>query len=443
MGHRAGESYIRSWQMEPLPVAVIAGLTPNDVEVSFYDDRTETIPYEETTDAVVMSVETYTAKRAYQIASDYRRRGIPVIMGGFHPTLVPQEAERYAEAIVIGEAEGVWMRVIDDLRHGTLQKRYQSDVRPLLQRNFIDRTIFEGKSYLPIRLIESGRGCRFPCTFCAIQSFFERTYRARAFENVVEEILSLKDSTKLFFFIDDNFAADIEAAKDLLRALIPLNIRWVTQMSINAAHDEEFLQLLVLSGCKLVLIGFESMEEKNLRQMRKSFNTMNGGYLRALANLHRHKIGVYGTFVFGFDHDTSQSFDNALRFAIEQNLYIAAFNHLTPFPGTPLYDQLKGEERLRFDAWWMDDAYRYNDVPFHAASIPHAEITERCVNARRQFYSWRSIAKRGVSRIVRSDGFMFRTFFPVNFMHGREINTRNGFPLGDERWIGPLIEVTR
>src|SRR5262245_17819478 len=132
IGRRTGERYIRSWQMEPLPPATIAGLTPRDVEIRFYDDRLEAIPFDEPTDLVAMSVETYTARRSYQIATEYRRRGVPVVMGGFHPTLCPDEAAEYAEAVVVGEAEQVWPAIIDDARHGTLKKTYRGDGRPPL-----------------------------------------------------------------------------------------------------------------------------------------------------------------------------------------------------------------------------------------------------------------------------------------------------------------------
>lgn len=441
IGHRVGEEYIRTWQMEPLPAAAIAGLTPDDVDVRFYDDRTEAIPYEEKTDAVVMSIETYTAKRAYQIASEYRKRGVPVIVGGFHATLMPEEAADYAEAVVIGEAENIWDAVVEDLRHGTLKRRYQAGTRPTLDLIRVDRTILQAKRYLPIRLIETGRGCRFHCEFCAIQTYFERTYRQRPVDRVVEEIRKLRATTKLFFFVDDNFASDIDSAKELLRALIPLKIRWVTQMSINAAYDEEFLQLLSQSGCKLVLIGFESLDDESLRQMGKQFNTMKGGYEHALRNLYRHGINVYGTFVFGYDHDTPASFDAAVEFSIRNNLYIAAFNHLTPFPGTPLYTRLAQEGRLRFDAWWLDDTYRYNDLPFEPLSMKPDEVARHCVKARKQFYSWQSMIKRGVSRVVRSDSLLLRHFIPINYMIGKEVNMRDGYPLGDEDWGGSLLKV--
>jgi radical SAM superfamily enzyme YgiQ (UPF0313 family) len=443
IGHRIGEPYIRTWQMEPLPAAAIAGLTPPDVEVRFYDDRMEKIPFDEPTDAVALSLETYTAKRVYQIASEYRKRKVPVIVGGFHATLMPQEAERYAEAVVAGEAENIWPAVIDDLRHGTLKKRYCEPERPMLDRIHPDRSIFKGKRYLPIGLVETGRGCRFPCEFCAIQTFFSRTHRARPIDPIVAELRELKRCNKIFFFVDDNFAGNIQAAKPLMRELAAMNIRWITQMSINAAHDEEFLALLEQSGCMGVLIGFETLDRETLRSMKKNFNAMRGGYEVALQNLRRHNIRVYATFIFGYENDTADTFARTLDFAIEQRFYIAAFNHLTPFPGTPLYHRLQQEKRLRFNAWWLDEGYRYNDVPFEPKHLKPEEVTRLCVATRRKFYSWGSIAKRAFAPSNRSDAFMFRNFFPINAMHRADVSKRNGYPLGDESWQGKLIEAAR
>src|SRR5438445_671228 len=164
IGRRAGDMrYIRTWQMEPLPAAALAGLTPRDVEIRFYDDRMERIPFDEPADLVAISVETYTARRAYQIASEYRKRRVPVVMGGFHASLVPDEVAKFAEAIVVGEAEGIWPRVIDDARHGRLEKSYRQQKRPSLAGMKPDRSIFQGKRYLPIGLVEAGRGCHFKC----------------------------------------------------------------------------------------------------------------------------------------------------------------------------------------------------------------------------------------------------------------------------------------
>lgn len=425
--------------MEPLPIATLTGLTPSDVDLKFYDDRMEDIPFDEPTKAVAIPVETYTARRAYQIASEYRRRGVPVIMGGFHPTLMPDETLRFADSIVTGEAEAVWQEVIDDLRHNTLQRRYNGK-RTDLSKISVDRSLFRGKRYLPIGLVETGRGCRFPCEFCAIQTFFDRSYRSRPVPAVLSELESLKAKKKLFFFVDDNFAGDIKAGKDFLPELERLKVRWITQMSINAAHDEEFLSMLARSGCRGVLIGFESLDAENLKQMNKRFNTMKGGYAAALANLRRAGISVYGTFVFGYDNDNEQSFGEAVDFAQAEDMYIAAFNHLTPFPGTPLYARLQKEGRLRYDAWWLDPAYRYNELPFVPKGLGHEAITQGCIAARRRFYGWSSILKRSARNY--SDFFMFRNYFPINMMHRGDISLRNGYPLGDETWQGTLLEVS-
>lgn len=438
IGHRIGESYIRSWQMEPLPIATLAGLTPPSIDLRFYDDRMEAIPFDEPTDAVAIPVETYTAHRAYQIASEYRRRGVPVILGGFHPTLVPDEASRFAEAIVIGEAEAIWPEVVDDLRHNTLKRRYRGE-RTDLSRISVDRKLFQGKHYLPIGLVETGRGCRFPCEFCAIQTFFERSYRSRPASEVIRELEELKNHKKLFFFVDDNFAGDIKAGKELLPEIERLKLRWITQVSINAAHDEEFVQQLARSGCRGVLIGFESLNEANLRLMNKRFNMMKNGYVGALDNLRRHGIAVYGTFVFGYEHDNPDSFGEAVDFAIEQDMYVAAFNHLTPFPGTPLYQRLEAEGRLRFQAWWLDKDYRYNELPFTPQNLTPAAVTRGCIEARRRFYAWPSILKRSLRN--RSDFFMLRNFFPINALHKNEISLRNGYPLGDEAGLSQLREA--
>lgn len=441
IGRRRGQRYIRSWEMEPLPPATIAGLTPRDVEVRFYDDRMERIRYDEPTDLVAMSVETYTARRAYQIASEFRRRGVPVVMGGFHPTLCPDEVSRFAESVVIGEAEEVWPRLMDDFRHGRMEPVYRAVGRPALRGIRPDRRIFSGKRYLPIGLVEAGRGCHFRCEFCAVQAMFANTQTRRPLDDVLSEVASIRQGKKLFFFVDDNITSNLSEAKELLRALAPLGIRWVSQASINAAHDEEFLELLARSGCQGVLIGFESMNPATLAAMNKSFNTMRGGYEAALANLRRFRLRLYATFIFGYDGDTAESFTRATEFAKAHRFYIAAFNHLTPFPGTPLYSRLHAEKRLLYDPWWLDETYRYNMVPFRPATMSPEALQRCCLQARRSFYAWSSIVRRGFDDVNRADGFMFRSFFPINSMLRIDTMRRDGFPLGDEEWRGPLLRA--
>jgi len=441
IGRRPGVQYMRTWQMEPLPIAVLAGLTPPDVDLSFHDDRMEAIPFDAPTDLVAIPVETYTAKRAYQIASEYRKRGVPVVMGGFHATLAPDEVSRYAESVVFGEAENVWAEVIDDARHGKLKPSYRAAERPALASVRYDRRLFRGRRYLPIGLIETGRGCKFPCEFCAVQTFFERTARHRPVDAIIAELQELKKCHKLFFFVDDNFAASLKYAKELVTALTEVKVRWVTQMSINAAHDEEFLAVLARSGCQGVLIGFESLDDAVLKSMRKNFNTMRGGFEVALANLRRHGIRVYGTFVFGYDGDKPGAPREAAEFSIAHRFYLAAFNHLTPFPGTPLYTRLQKEGRLLHENWWLDDRYHYNDLPFQPQAMAPDDVRRQCIEARTRFYSWKSMFQRAFDPVNRRENFMFRNFFLINGMHRTEVSTRDRFPLGDPNWNGQLLTV--
>ena len=441
VGRRIGQRYIRTWQMEPLPVATLAGLTPSGVDVRFYDDRMEDIPFDEPTDLVAISVETYTARRAYQIASEYRARRVPVVMGGFHAALCPDEVARYAEAVVVGEAEQLWPAVVDDARHGRLQREYRTAARPPLAGLRPDRSIFRGKRYLPVGLVEAGRGCHFRCEFCAVQTVFEATQTRRPVDEIVAEVRALKDQTSLIFFVDDNITSNPRAARELFTALAPVGARWVSQAAINVAHDEETLALMARSGCQGVLIGFESLDAGNLASMHKQFNTARGGFDVALANLRRHGIRVYGTFIFGYDGDTPATFAAAVDFARRHAFYIAAFNHLTPFPGTPLYERLRQEGRLRYDAWWLDDGYRYNGIPFTPRGMSADALQRACLDARRAFYSWPSIVRRSLDPVNRADGFMWRNFYLINALHRRDVGLRDQYPLGDEAWRGTLLPV--
>jgi radical SAM superfamily enzyme YgiQ (UPF0313 family) len=441
VGRRVGEKYIRSWQMEPLAPAVLAGLTGPGVEITFHDDRMESIPYDEPTDLVAISVETYTARRAYQIASEYRKRGVPVVMGGFHATLVPEEVSDYAESILIGEAETLWPKLIEDFRNGRLRRVYRRAGRPSLDGLKLDRSIFSGKRYLPIGLVEAGRGCQFRCEFCAIQSYFKSTQTRRPAQEIVEEVSRL--NKKLIFFVDDNITSNIEEAKEFFRALIPLNIRWVSQASINVAHDEEFLRLIKASGCQGLLIGFESLNPQNLKRMHKGFNQMKGGYEVALANLRRHGIRLYVTFILGYDDDSVDTFEETLEFAMKHRFYMVAFNHLTPFPGTPLYRRLEDEGRLTYDKWWLDPEYRYGMVPFEPRGMSAEEVRLRCIEARARFYSYPSMFKRSLDfEVNASDFFMWRNFFVINAMMRREVTQRKELPMGDAAHEIELVKAS-
>ncbi|MCP3892002.1 MAG: B12-binding domain-containing radical SAM protein [Desulfobulbaceae bacterium] len=441
IGRRAGQKdYIGTWQMEPLTIAVLAGLTPADIELKLYDDRLEKIDYDDPTDLVAITVETYTAKRGYQIASRYREKGIPVVIGGFHATLCPEEVSQYAEAVIVGECETLWHQVLEDASVDGLQPYYYAVKRPGLRFQIPDRTLFQRKKYLPVTLLEAGRGCPLSCEFCAVCTAFRGSRTTRLHDGVIEELRRM-GKKKLLFFVDDNFSANLAEAKQLLRKLIPLRIRWVSQMSLDAAYDEEFLDLLAKSGCQGVLIGFESLNDDNLMQMNKGVNLKEDGFDKALANLRRHSIRLYATFVFGYDGDTIDCFKATVAFAQEHRFYIAAFNHLTPFPGTPLYSRLENEGRLRYERWWLDGNYTYNDIPFQPRGMSPLQLQQGCIDARKSFFSIPGIWNRSLDRVNRNDFAMWLQFFGINWSIKKEISERNNFPLGDQGETQPLIRV--
>ncbi|MFO0013540.1 MAG: B12-binding domain-containing radical SAM protein [Planctomycetota bacterium] len=443
VGRRAGDrKYLKTWQMEPLPAAMIAALTPRDVEKRFYDDRFELIPFDEPTDLVAISIETYTARRAYQIASEYRRRGVPVVMGGYHATLCPEEVAVYADSVVVGEAEETFPQLLDDYRHGTPQLFYRASGQPRLNID-PDRSIFRDKKYLPIQLVEFARGCRFRCEFCAIQSFHKGAHHFRDVDRVIREIGKVRKPNQMVFFIDDNLTSGMSEAKELLKALIPLKLKWFTQTAINVTHDDEMLDLMKRAGCQGVLVGFESLNPDSLKQMNKGFNLMKGGPAVAIQNLRRHGLVVYGTFIVGYDHDTPASIAETVAFAKQQGLFIAAFNHITPFPGTPLYKRLEQEGKLLFESWWTDPRYRYNMIPFQPAKMTPRELEDLCLKARKEFYSWRSIASRAWQPVNRSSLYVLRNYLFINAIHQWDIEKRSGMPLGDEGDTTELVAVRR
>ena len=440
IGRIPGKDYIRSWQMEPLPPAYLAALVPKEHEVVFWDDRMEVIPYDKPTDLVAISIETYTAKRTYQIASEYRRRGVKVVMGGFHASLQPDEVVEYADAIVIGEAEDTFPQLISDFEDGKMKRVYRSQGVGPGQYIPADRSIFAGKKYLKLGLLEASRGCRFKCDFCAITSYYKATHKSRPIDMMLDEIREMKATKKLFFFVDDNIVSNPEFAKELYRAIKPLNIKWVSQASITMAYDDELLKLMAESGCQGVLIGFESLIEANLASMNKQFNSARGGFEAALKKLNQYKLRLYATFVFGYDHDTIESFQSTVDFCIKHKIYMTAFNHLTPFPGTPLYRKLEKEGRLLYDKWWLDDRYKYGQVPFKT-KLPPELIQDECVKARKSFYNLRSILYRMFNKTNSSNFSMWWNFNFINLLLRKEASQRENYPLGDESFKGELLKV--
>jgi radical SAM superfamily enzyme YgiQ (UPF0313 family) len=429
VGRKEGTPYVRAWQMQPLSMALLASLTPPSVEVRFYDDRMEDIPFDEPADLVALSVETFTAMRAYKIARQFRARGVPVVLGGYHVTLLPEEARQEADAIVVGDAEPVWDRLLDDARHRRLQPVYNGQARRTLAGLRPRREVFAGKPYQNITLVEFARGCNFKCDFCSITAFHSAAQNHRPGREVAAEMAAT--GSRRFFIVDDNIVSQPAHARELCRELIPLGVSWVGQASIHIAQDDELLDLMVQSGCRGVLIGMESLDPANLRDMGKSWNLAGGGYAESLRRFREHGLAVYGTFVFGYDNDDRRVIQRSIDFAREHKLFLAAFNHLVPFPGTPLYRRLQREGRLLRPKWWLDPDSRVGDVTFRPRKLEPRELEELCLDARRQFYSWGSIFRRLWDRKANVPSLlMLGVYLGLNLEAHFDIDRRQGLRLG-------------
>jgi radical SAM superfamily enzyme YgiQ (UPF0313 family) len=280
-------------------------------------------------------------------------------------------------------------------------------------------------------LVQFQRGCRYACDFCSIRAFYGNDQRHRPVDEVLAEIHALDART--LFFADDNLFNNREAARALLRGLVGRGVRWAAQLTIDATENDDDLDLLARSGCASVLIGFESLDPASLRQMRKGWSLRHGDYAACVERLRKHGIMVYGTFVFGYDSDTADSFDATVAFARDCGLFLANFNPLTPTPGTPLYDRLQDEGRLLFDPWWLDDRWRYGSACLQPKSMSATELTAGVLRARQSFYSAGSIARRALDLRANARNLSnLSLFFLANLTSRREIANKQGRALGGE-----------
>ena len=415
--------------MEPLCFAILKSLTPDNIETTFYDERLEPVPLDESTDLVAMTVETYTARRAYQIAAEYRKRGVPVVFGGYHPTFLPDEALQHADTVVRGDAEGVWGQILEDAQNGRMQKLYQSADFPELANVFPDRSIFKGKKYAPMALVQYGRGCKFNCSFCSIRAFYGNNLRQRPVADVIEDIR--RSGRKHIFLVDDNIFVDGDKARELFKALIPLKIKWSCQVSIDIARDRELVRLMADSGCISALVGFESLDPASLKEIKKGWNVKWQSYDDAIEVFQNAGIMIYGTFVFGCDNDTRENFDIAVDFAIRHKFILANFNPLTPMPGAPLFDRMQEEGRLLHDRWWLDPEFKYGDATMQPMNMTADELTRGCFAAREKFNTMTSIFRRINDRRTNlRSPLRVSVFLLSNFVSRREIYRKQKRALG-------------
>jgi len=423
-------SWKSSGAIQPLVFGILADMTPDNIELAFYDDRIEEVPVDEPTDLVAMSVETHTASRAYTIADRYLRRNIPVIMGGYHPTLCPDEVLSRAISVAMGDAETIWTDIVRDACSGQLKSIYKAKKISGQLKTSVNRSIYKGKKYAPIHAVQWGRGCPYNCDFCSINAFYNNAQCIRTISDVTTELEKLGEKTVLF--IDDNLYHDKKALIQFVQAITPYRLKWVCQISIDITSDIRIMKLLEKSGCKALVVGFESFNRENLKQMNKGWNTSHHDYDTAVRIISDHGIMIYGTFVFGYDYDTVDSFNICLDFALRSKFCIANFNPLTPTPGTRLYERLKKENRLIYPEWWIDPDYRYGEAIFQPSRMTAKELTEGCFRIRKSFNKNSSIFTRLIDpRANLSSFYNLWIFLLANYLNRKEIYKKQGQKLGD------------
>ena len=373
----------------PLSMAMLAALTPPDIEVSLTDENVTVIDFEKETDLVGITSMTITAQRAYEIADRFRAKGVKVVFGGSHASALPEETGLHADAVVIGEAEGLWQTVIEDFKANRLQRIYRQLERPSLVNLPIPRRELFAKGVYDVpNTISTTRGCPFACSFCSISNFFGHTYRFRPIEDILKEIETL-NCKKLIFFVDDNIIGNPKFAKELFRALIPYKIKWVGQASMNIARDDELIKLAAASGCRALMIGFETLSPANLAAMGKKVNVVEE-YETIIQKIHSHGIAIHGFFILGLDEDTEDVFKITLNFVQKTRLESAGFAWPVPYPGTVLCESLDKASRVVTKDW-----SQYENIPvFEPKLMTRERLKKGCDRISCKFYSIPSIWRR-------------------------------------------------
>jgi len=391
--HRGG-IFRKSLRYMPLTLTTLASLVPAelDAEIRLIDEGIEDVePLLDTLDAdlVGLTVITGTAPRAYALAERLRRRGVPVVLGGPHVTLVPDDAQPHADAIVVGYAEESWPRLLRDVAAGNLKRRYdQIPGLSLAGLPFPRRDLLPRSRFLTDDVFEATRGCIHKCDFCVVPAAWGQKPFQKPVEDVVGDIRQ-KRARKLIF-VDLNLIADREYAARLFEALIPLQVQWYGLATTLLGDDAPLLALAARSGCKGLLMGLESISPANLKDSKKAFNSPER-YRDLVANLHRHSIALQGCFVFGLDHDTPEIFLRTARFAVEAKIDLPRFAVVTPFPGTALYHRLESEGRILTRNWELYDGQH---AVFQPLGMSADELQRGVETAWRYAYSIPSILKR-------------------------------------------------
>jgi radical SAM superfamily enzyme YgiQ (UPF0313 family) len=394
------DSISSSFKLQRVNLPLLAALTPPSHTMTIIDESFAPDDINQDVDLVGITVMTDIALRAYKIADTYRQKAVKVVMGGIHPTVLPDEALEHADAVVVGEAEGVWPRLVSDAASGQMQRLYRAgqmtDLKglPKPRRDLLPRITYEGYTPIPIG-VETSRGCPYDCEFCSIGQTMGRQYRVRPVQEVIAEIESI-DSPHLFF-VDDALGLNRNLTKQLFTEMIPLRRRWLGQGTVSLAEDLELLRLMRRSGCLGLLIGFESVQKGTQNEVKKIKN-LRIDFYEAMRRFHGEGLGILGAFVFGFDHENKDVFEQTLEFIMRGRLECIELRILTPFPGTPLYERLLSEGRLFVRDWWLR-GYPPDTLLFQPKGMTADELISGYARLTRQTYSFGGMIKRflGVS----------------------------------------------
>jgi len=388
--HKGG-IFRKSLRYQPLTLTTLAALIPAELgaEIQLIDEGIQEIPDDLDASIIGMTVITGTAHRAYELSKRFRERGIPVVLGGPHVTLMPDEAMQHADAVCVGYAEKSWPQLLRDFSHNALQPAYyQSPDLCLENVPFARRDLFDRRLFLTQAVFEATRSCAHDCEFCVAPTAWGRKQYQRPIEWVIEDIRRV--GRKKILFVDLNLVSDTDYAKALFRALTPLKVKWYGLSTVLIAHDPELMELMAQSGCKGLLLGLETVSEESLKDAKKRFNA-SVGYKKLIGDLHHLGISIQGCFVFGLDHDTPDVFDTTVQFAVDAGIDLPRFAVLTPFPGTPLYHRLETEGRIRSRNWELYDGQH---VVFQPKNMSVQELNSGHERAWKQVYRWSAMAKR-------------------------------------------------
>ncbi len=379
----------RSLRIPQLSLNILASLTPKDIEVTLVEELVEDIDFTRKYDLVGITLMTAQAKRAYEIAERFRERGSKVVLGGIHPTVMPEEALRHADSVVIGEAEECWGRLITDFRNGGLKRVYKQSEPDMSRFPLPKRDGYRRENLFNFVPVLTTRGCPYDCEFCSVTDLYGRRIRHLPVEKVVADIKA--SSGKRFIFLDDNIIGDRKYAKKLFRAIIPLKIKWFGQASISLlVKDKELMRLAAKSGCRALFLGIESVSSNNTKKMKKSFCQIQDCE-EAIKVIRKYGIYFHASVVFGFDEDTTLVFKEMVDFLINNKIPSATFNILTPYPGTRLYERLKSERRLLTEDWCR---YNHATVVYQPRNMTPEQLDRGRIWALKRFYSRRLVFRR-------------------------------------------------